>query len=87
MTKRRQSIGQAWTPTANCTTSGATDPYCGVFAGGTPKIYPTRMFVKDLVDRMFGGHMDALIANLIEEEGLSPIELKRLQTILAKAKK
>src|SRR5438270_365487 len=30
----------------------------------------TRMFVKDLVDRMFGGHMDALIANLIEEEGL-----------------
>ena len=40
MTKRRQSIGQVWTPTANCTTGGATDPYCGSYAGGTSCILP-----------------------------------------------
>jgi len=50
MTKRRQAIGQVWTPTANCTTGGATDPYCGAYAGGTPAIYPTRMFVKGWYD-------------------------------------
>jgi predicted transcriptional regulator len=38
----------------------------------------TKMFVKDLVDRMFGGKMDELVASLIEEEGLSSTELKRL---------
>ena len=44
----------------------------------------TKMFVKDLVDRMFGGKMDLLITNLIEEEGLSAAEVKRLQSSLSK---
>ena len=47
----------------------------------------TKMFVKDLVDRMFGGRMDALVANLIEEEGLSPAEIKRLQAVLSRGKR
>ncbi len=44
----------------------------------------TKMFVKDLVDRMFGGRMDALVANLIEEEGLSAAEMKRIQTAISR---
>jgi predicted transcriptional regulator len=47
----------------------------------------TKMFVKDLVDRMFAGRMDALVANLIEEEGLSKVEIKRLQDVLAKPRR
>jgi hypothetical protein len=50
MTRHRQSIGQVWTPTANCNTGGATDPFCGSFAGGTSAVYPTRMFVKGWYD-------------------------------------
>jgi predicted transcriptional regulator len=47
----------------------------------------TKMFVKDLVDRMFGGRMDALVANLIEEEGLSSSEVSRLRKVLSSPRK
>lgn len=47
----------------------------------------TKMFVKDLVDRMFGGRMEALVANLIEEEGLTPAEVVRLRKVLSASRK
>ncbi|HVO29085.1 MAG TPA: BlaI/MecI/CopY family transcriptional regulator [bacterium] len=47
----------------------------------------TKMFVRDLVDRMFGGRLDALIANLIEEEGISSAEIKRIQSALSRGRK
>ena len=47
----------------------------------------TKMFVKDLVDRMFGGRMDALVANLIEEEGLSTSEVSRIRKVLSSPRK
>jgi predicted transcriptional regulator len=49
----------------------------------TPKVNrakATKMFVKDLVDRMFGGRMEALIVNLMDEEGLNASDIKRLQS-------
>lgn len=56
----------------------------------TPKVTrgrATKMFVKDLVDRMFGGRMDALVANLIEEEGLSSTEVTRLRKVLTSSRR
>ena len=56
----------------------------------TPKVSrgrATKMFVKDLVDRMFGGRMDALVANLIEEEGLTPAEVTRLRKVIGSTRK
>ena len=56
----------------------------------TPKVSrgrATKMFVKDLVDRMFGGRMEALVANLIEEEGLTPAEVTRLRKVLSGSRK
>ena len=56
----------------------------------TPKVTrgrATRMFVKDLVDRMFGGRLDALVANLIEEDGLTPAEVTRLRKTLSAPRK
>lgn len=42
----------------------------------------TKMFVKDLVDRMFEGKLDALITNLLEEEKLSAAEVRRVRAAL-----
>lgn len=47
----------------------------------------TRMFVKDLVDRMFNGKLDALVANLIEGDALSAVEIKRLRAVLERGKR
>jgi len=43
----------------------------------------TKMFVKDLVDRMYGGKIDALMANLVAEKGISPAETRRLRAVLS----
>lgn len=47
----------------------------------------TKMFVRDLVDRMFGGRVDALISNLVEEDNLSASEVKRIQAALTRGKR
>jgi predicted transcriptional regulator len=41
-----------------------------------------RRHVRDLVDRLFGGQSAQLVVGLLEEEVLTPEELKRMRTVI-----
>jgi predicted transcriptional regulator len=53
-----------------------------VYQALVPAENARRQHVRDLVERLFGGHSEALLVGLIDDEPISRAELERLRTLI-----
>lgn len=53
-----------------------------VYRALVPAENARRHHVRDLVERLFGGHSEALLVGLIDDEPMSRAELERLRTLI-----